>query len=357
MQAQQTADRAGSVSSPMVQVDNTVDVTPYLRNPFLKELQKKMPEHYGRFVVRAMDDAAVAREIERIDRRMARLRAVGRKFKEFCGPLTQRQRVRFARLTQEYVQAKAQRKAISAEQDYRRQRSESLAELSKQSSAEKARNVERLRKEQWQASGLADSTASFESLSLDPNYPERKPVIEYVEAWAENYPNVDKGLHLFGFTGVGKTTLVKALARKLNQKPVPVASIFIKCSYLGSTLEAEKREKPEISLMQRAKLADVVILDDLDKGLGGLASFDAQRFVRELLDWLDDEKRTPVFTSEWPLCPDPRYADGEGNLVCYKNDVKAYVFGRVAGLADCLELTGPNYRILDSDQADTWWAK
>lgn len=354
-QAEQVAGPAVTGCDETSTPDNTVDVRPYLRNGFLNKLQQSKPALFGRCLVRTMDDCEVARRLALLDSQLKRLKAVGTKLRD-RKDLSNKQRMRYEKLKLSYITRKEQRQAILDEQERRAAIQAQLPELSRQRSAEQVRKIEQRRKELWQASGLAGSTYSFDDIPLDSAYPQRAEMVKKAKEWVECFPAVGKGVAIYGHTGVTKTCLAKAMAKALNSKPEPISTLFIKCMQLGSVLDAEKRDQPEVTLMERAKSVEVVFIDDIEKALAGVSSLEAKKFIRELLDWIEDNHRIAIATSEFPLYPDEDYKDEKGKFLCHQNGVVEYVFGRMVSVFDWVELMGTNYRLVDQPESKVWWA-
>jgi ABC-type branched-subunit amino acid transport system ATPase component len=87
----------------------------------------------------------------------------------------------------------------------------------------------------------------------------------------------------------------------------------------------------------------VLLLDEIDKGLDGLAPW-ISGWLTDLLDALDDSKRTVVFaTSEF----------GQKAFAANLSD-RQRVYGRIIEAMDFQHVDGENWRLRD-EGARPWW--
>lgn len=102
-----------------------------------------------------------------------------------------------------------------------------------------------------------------------------------------------KGVCLMGMSGTGKSIMAKALAKRLGLPcyTLDIGAVFSK--YIG---DSEQKIRDAIKTIE-AQDGCVVLIDEIDKALGGMGDSDSgvgQRVLGTLLTWLA-EKKSPTF--------------------------------------------------------------
>lgn len=100
--------------------------------------------------------------------------------------------------------------------------------------------------------------ASFDK--VDNRYKGRQETIGWIRDFANNYPNVTKGLYLHGNFGCGKTYLISALFNELAKQNVKSAVVFFPefLRNLKASFDTDYEEK-----MEYIKRVPLLLLDDL----------------------------------------------------------------------------------------------
>ena len=211
----------------------------------------------------------------------------------------------------------------------------------------KARRNEERREEIWQASGLAELADSCSLEGFRSLHDTQDRAIFLINYFANYYPNVSKGLMLWGQSGVGKSRLLKVCARLLIDLPEPVKIVYCSCADLQKKSYAEGMAYLNDVLLK----ARVIVLDDIEKAWGKPSS---EKVVKLLIEEVDNYGKIKLLaSSNFPLNKVADYViDGESGL-CHKDMVPDFIYGRMARLFKWHEVAGPNYRV-DVQAAEDW---
>lgn len=128
------------------------------------------------------------------------------------------------------------------------------------------------------------------------NDSKRLEVVKWLKTFIDNYPNVSKGLYLYGNFGSGKSYLISALFNELGKKKVKSAVVFwpeflrdLKASFgvdFNSKFEYVKR-------------VPILLIDDI--GAENMTGWSRDEILCPILQYRMDEKLTTFFTSNLDL--------------------------------------------------------
>ena len=124
------------------------------------------------------------------------------------------------------------------------------------------------------------------------NDSKRLEVVKWLKTFIDNYPNVKKGLYLYGNFGCGKSYLISALFNELGKRKIKSAVVFwpeflrdLKASFgvdFNSKFEYIKR-------------VPILLIDDI--GAENMTSWSRDEILCSILQYRMDEKLTTFFTS------------------------------------------------------------
>ncbi|MCE5200546.1 MAG: hypothetical protein ABFD54_14965 [Armatimonadota bacterium] len=194
--------------------------------------------------------------------------------------------------------------------------------------------------------------------SFETRDPQQEIASKTVRGFASKVPNVDRNLLLWGPTGVGKSHLAKAAMIYSLEKPTPVRCAFVECSQLGRLIKERKR------LVTHLLGFEYLILDDIEKAIGGAAADWAYEAVYEIIDYVDSRGYPRLLaTSRFPLRTardeqGNKLKDDKGKLLQpgHEEYVKSDYLNRLAKMFFCRWIDGPNGR--DDKylpEPEYWW--
>jgi DNA replication protein DnaC len=102
------------------------------------------------------------------------------------------------------------------------------------------------------------------------------------------------GLLLWGPNGIGKTSLSVVIGKELRRRGYSL--LFLECSTIKSSVIQNEMFDEEQSVWDRAKSVDVLILDDLGKGVQDSTGFGA-RVVDDLIRHRNANRRITFITT------------------------------------------------------------
>lgn len=178
-------------------------------------------------------------------------------------------------------------------------------------------------------------------------------------------PEADKrrirGLMIWGPSGCGKTHLLQSVCNAAAAElPEPPTIGYIDCAVLGTM---DKRGRTEIAEVVAG--AQLLAVDDLDKGLGGDAPAWARDLLKGVLVVADRDRRIKLIsTTNYPLrareTPEEETEREKAIRMasCYQGqrDMPDYIIGRLDGLFHWCEMDGPNARLDTDANEEVWWS-
>lgn len=167
----------------------------------------------------------------------------------------------------------------------------------------------------------------------------RIEAFEAIVSFVEHFPQITKGLYLYGDMGVGKSFMLAALARDLSEKKGLSTTLLHFPSFAIDIRHAIKtgNVKEEID---RIKMAEILVLDDI--GAEQASAWIRDEVLQVILQYRMLENLPTFFTSNYSM------ADLEKKLSSGKADGEVWeakrVMERIRYLATELHLEGENRR-------------
>lgn len=245
---------------------------------------------------------------------------------------------RFINLVPEHARAGVEaRRQMSA--------AELAAEAEQRRRARYEREQEAARRRVRAEMGLKGSMWNCTFDAFEIRGPSQHRALQVCRRFVRDWDTLDRGFVMWGRSGVGKSHLLRAICLDLiAQAPVPNV-VYIYCAAVEEILREERRSAPETSLEERMLAADVLALDDIEKGLGGGSAAWASNCVKRVIDAADAAGKPRIIaTSEFSL----EEHDRKGRL-------PEWLISRMASIWDWLEIAGPNGRRMDENR-QPWWA-
>ncbi len=212
---------------------------------------------------------------------------------------------------------------------YRSISDEERAAIREQDEAEKAREcVERLRASQRRRCGLADVMWDHTLESFPVEDPTQQAAVCAARALAQKFPtHTPKGLYLWGQPGRGKSGIMQGLVQAVLSKPRIYNVLYLPAIDID-------RLRQEIDVEQAIIHADMVVIDDLEKGLdepGTRFPSQSDKILRRAIHRADRHGRPLICaTSNVPMAGLEKLWPAFGS--------------RLAGLMYELEVKGPDMR-------------
>ncbi|VKE82254.1 primosome component (helicase loader), primosomal protein DnaI [Streptococcus pneumoniae] len=124
----------------------------------------------------------------------------------------------------------------------------------------------------------------------------RLPVFEKLLAFVEQYPDIRKGLYLYGDFGVGKSFMVAALAHDLSEKRGVSSTLLHYPSFVIDVKNAISDGNVK-TLVDEIKLSEVLILDDI--GAEQSTAWVRDEILQVILQYRMQENLPTFFTSNF----------------------------------------------------------
>ena len=167
----------------------------------------------------------------------------------------------------------------------------------------------------------------------------RLPAFEKLATFVANFPQVDKGLYLYGDFGVGKSYMMAALAHDLSEKRQASSTLIHFPSFvldvknaIGDGLVKEK--------VDEVKTAQILMLDDI--GAEQMSSWVRDEILQVILQYRMQEHLPTFFTSNF------NFADLERHYASSRKGDETWqakrVMERIRFLAEEVRLEGVNRR-------------
>lgn len=170
---------------------------------------------------------------------------------------------------------------------------------------------------------------------------ERKALLPYISDYLLDDGRHRKGLYIHGLMGVGKTFLLKRIARKLAEQGKQIG--FINLSTLVQKVKASfSSETGYDDVVELLKNVDYLFIDDI--GAEPITSWFRDEFLFSILNERMQKQRTTFFSSNYNL---DQLAQIESRTVNQKYrdlDKAARLITRVDALTVVFELKGKNKR-------------
>lgn len=177
------------------------------------------------------------------------------------------------------------------------------------------------------------SNASWSN--IDGKYLKRKDTIRWLNDFKNNYPNVSKGLYLYGNFGCGKSYLITAMLNELAKKQVRSTIVFFSefLQELKSSFDSDFSDK-----LLNVKKTPILLIDDI--GAEAISAWSRDEILCPILQYRMDEKLPTFFTSNLSIDDLERHLSFNGKEV-----VKAKrIIERVKQLCDVIEMNSDNMR-------------
>lgn len=171
---------------------------------------------------------------------------------------------------------------------------------------------------------------------------ERKVVLPYITSYLNNDNLTKKGLYLFGQMGVGKTFLLKRIAKKLAEQGKQIG--FVNSSTLvqkvKSTFGGSGDEYDEMANL--LKEVDYLFIDDI--GAEPISSWFRDEFLFSILNDRMQKQKTTFFSSNYNLDQLSQIESRTVNQKYRDIDKSARLLTRIEALTVQIELKGKNKR-------------
>ncbi len=170
---------------------------------------------------------------------------------------------------------------------------------------------------------------------IDKRYSSRKETIKWLNDFKNNYPNVSKGLYLYGSFGGGKSYLITALLNELAKKKIRSTIIFFSefLQDLKSSFDTDFSDK-----ILNVKQTPILLIDDI--GAEAISTWSRDEILCPILQYRMDEKLPTFFTSNLSLEDLEQYLSFDG-----KEIIKAKrIIERIKQLCDVVEMNSDNMR-------------
>lgn len=177
------------------------------------------------------------------------------------------------------------------------------------------------------------SNASWSN--IDGKYLKRKDTIRWLNDFKNNYPNVSKGLYLYGNFGCGKSYLITAMLNELAKKQVRSTIVFFSefLQELKSSFDSDFSDK-----LLNVKKTPILLIDDI--GAEAISAWSRDEILCPILQYRMDEKLPTFFTSNLSIDDLEQHLSFNGKEV-----VKAKrIIERVKQLCDVIEMNSDNMR-------------
>lgn len=177
------------------------------------------------------------------------------------------------------------------------------------------------------------SNASWSN--IDGKYLKRKDTIRWLNDFKNNYPNVSKGLYLYGNFGCGKSYLITAMLNELAKKQVRSTIVFFSefLQELKSSFDSDFSDK-----LLNVKKTPILLIDDI--GAEAISAWSRDEILCPILQYRMDEKLPTFLTSNLSIDDLEQHLSFNGKEV-----VKAKrIIERVKQLCDVIEMNSDNMR-------------
>lgn len=177
------------------------------------------------------------------------------------------------------------------------------------------------------------SNASWSN--IDGKYLKRKDTIRWLNDFKNNYPNVNKGIYLYGNFGCGKSYLITAMLNELAKKQVRSTIVFFSefLQELKSSFDSDFSDK-----LLNVKKTPILLIDDI--GAEAISAWSRDEILCPILQYRMDEKLPTFFTSNLSIDDLEQHLSFNGKEV-----VKAKrIIERVKQLCDVIEMNSDNMR-------------
>ncbi len=213
----------------------------------------------------------------------------------------------------------------------------------------------RLRKKYMAESGLVGDMLSCTFDSFEIRHDRQGRVLDVSRRFVKQLPSNKPGLAIWGPTGRGKSHLAKAIVQAAIAKPDPIHAYYLSCIGIGRQVRSEK------DLVGRVLEYELLILDDLEKGLAGDTPEWGSAAIKEILEQADTNGAPKlVTTSESPA--KTIYGPNNEALVLGHDAPKRlppWLIGRLEKLFHWEQIDGPNGREerfwIDKDEGRPYW--
>lgn len=189
---------------------------------------------------------------------------------------------------------------------------------------------------------LINLPASLKNASLsevDLDNVARFPIFERLTNFISQYPDIQKGLYLYGDFGVGKSYMMAALAHDLSEKRSVSTTLLHYPSFVVDMKNAISNGMVK-ELVDQVKAAEVLIFDDI--GAEQSSQWIRDEILQVILQHRMQENLPTFFTSNF------NFADLERHFALGKNGDETWqakrVMERIRYLAEEVRLEGENRR-------------
>ena len=182
-----------------------------------------------------------------------------------------------------------------------------------------------------------DELKNAEMKNIYTNDSKRLEVVKFLKNFIDNYPDITKGLYLYGNFGCGKSYLISALFNELGKKKVKSAVVFWPefLRDLKSSFGLDFNSKFEY-----VKRVPILLIDDI--GAENMTAWSRDEILCPILQYRMDEKLITFFTSNLDLKALEQHLSTSANGV---EVVKARrIIERIKQLTKQMEMISVNLR-------------
>lgn len=213
--------------------------------------------------------------------------------------------------------------------------------------------ADRLRPRFMAESGLTGDMLQCRFDAFDIRHERQQRLLDMSRRFVAQLPSDKPGLAIWGPTGRGKSHLARGIVIAAIERRIPIRAHYLICINIGRKVRAEK------DLVGRVLGFDLLVLDDIEKGLSGDTPEWGSAAVKDILEHADSEgKPKLVITSE---CPVRTIYNKRGEALVIGHDgpkrQPPWLCGRLEKLCHWEMIDGPNGRDEQYwiDDGENWW--